>query len=188
MKKETWHDVPEWEGFYQYSNTLKIRSVDRLIKYSDGRNQIHKGRVLKVQYGSEYAVVTLIKNMVASQLFLHRFFATIFIPNPENKPVVNHKNGDKRDYSLNNLEWATKGEDIHHAYITGLRSRRKGAENHRYGKTGKLTATSKPVLDLKTGVYYESCSEASLKSGIERTVLNKYLLGRLKNKTSMVYV
>lgn len=54
---------------------------------------------------------------------LHRLVAIHFIPNPENKPEVNHKDGNKLNYSLDNLEWATPSENVMHSYRTGLQSK-----------------------------------------------------------------
>ena len=119
--QEIWFDIPKYEGLYQYSNTLKVRSVDHFANSKNGNIKLMRGRILKpVLSEGTYACITLSKLGVKEVIQLHKFFAEKFIPNPENKKYVNHKNGNKHDYRLLNLEWATKSEDLQHAYDTGL--------------------------------------------------------------------
>ncbi|MBT9392083.1 HNH endonuclease [Hymenobacter sp. NST-14] len=65
---------------------------------------------------------------------MHRLVAMRFLPNPENKPDVNHRDGNKANNAVENLEWVTKSENTRHAYATGLMKAKQGPEHHRYGK------------------------------------------------------
>jgi exopolyphosphatase/pppGpp-phosphohydrolase len=79
------------------------------------------GKFLKpMRHNYGYRYVSLCKDGKRSNFLIHRLVAIAFIPNPENKRTVNHKNGDKTDNSLNNLEWNTYSENHIHAHKNGL--------------------------------------------------------------------
>lgn len=191
--QEIWVDIEGWEGQYQYSNMLRVRSLDRVVLRSDGISRTFKGKILPVSKSSAYARVFLCTGRETIFLQLHKFFAEIFIPNPENKKYVNHKNGNKHDYSLSNLEWATKGEDLKHAYDTGLRKSKIGKDSPLWGKkymagrTGDKHHNSKLVLDTQTGIFYECVREAEEAKGIPKSSLSPMLRGVFKNRTSLIY-
>lgn len=90
---------------------------------------------------------------------LHRLIALVFIPNPDKKPHINHKDGDKDNNSFSNLEWCTPKENAHHAYATGLRHGRKLGDHH----------LARLVLNLSTGIYYDTLVEAVAALGIKKT-------------------
>lgn len=75
----------------------------------------------KIQYAGPYPFVSV---ATGKNIYLHRVMAQLFIPNPDKLPVVNHKNGNKHDFSLDNLEWCTPKENTQHAMRLGLRRSR----------------------------------------------------------------
>jgi hypothetical protein len=89
-----------------------------------------KGRrkMKPMQYKHGYICVDLVKDTKVYRKLIHRIVATAFLPNPENKPQVNHINGIKSDNNLNNLEWNTHSENQKHSIKIGLRSA-KGIKN-----------------------------------------------------------
>tara|TARA_R100001086_G_scaffold193117_1_gene110228 strand:+ start:111 stop:878 length:768 start_codon:yes stop_codon:yes gene_type:complete len=125
--KENWKDIKGFKDKYQVSDLGRVRSLDRTTITSNGRKLFIKGKVLKLNRSSPEGYVRVIlygKNTKSYIRFVHRLVAQAFIPNPENKPEVNHKWGDKSDNRSNSLEWCTRSENVIHAFKTGLNPQR----------------------------------------------------------------
>lgn len=121
MKKIIWKFITGYEDYYEVSNTGKVRSVERLVNHVDGRKRLMKSRELKPRISYKgYLGIVLAKEGKNKGSNIHRIVALTFIPNPENKLFVNHKNGIKTDNSVGNLEWCTMEENQRHAIETGL--------------------------------------------------------------------
>jgi hypothetical protein len=134
---EIWKNVIGFEGSYQVSNLGRVKSLARV----DRSGHKLQERILKNTIDSYgYLVVGLFKNSVNHTHKVHRIVATIFIPNPENKPQVNHINGNKLNNIVDNLEWATHQENKTHSCITGLAAR--GSRVH----LAKLTESDIPEI------------------------------------------
>lgn len=125
---EQWKDVVGYEGLYLVSNMGQIKALDRLIVWDDkihGVLNVHcvkKGKILKgYPTHNNYIRVRLsTKKSETKSITVHRIVAAAFVPNPDNKPQVNHKDGDKRNNAASNLEWCTQSENQLHAFSTGL--------------------------------------------------------------------
>lgn len=138
MVIEVWKDIERYEGIYQVSNMARIKSLDRI----DCRGQHRKERVLKQAFDSDgYCIVTLSKERIGITKKVHRLVAQAFIPNPEDKPEVNHIDGVKSNNQISNLEWATSCENQKHSRRIGLHP--EIAETH---KSAKLTNSQ--VLEI----------------------------------------
>jgi hypothetical protein len=123
---EIWKDVSGYEGLYQVSNLGRVKSVPRCDKvtYTSGtvwyRNR--KGRIIhQNNHLNGYKLVNLCKDGTSKTYFVHRLVANAFLPNPSSLPQVNHKDGDKDNNSIENLEWCTCKENVKHAFLIGLR-------------------------------------------------------------------
>ena len=118
---EIWKDIEGYEGLYQassYGNVKRVRTETR-----DKKNRIRiKNEVLLKPYlnNKDRELVGLSKDGKVKKYLLYRLIAITFIPNPANKKTVNHINGNHKDNHKNNLEWATYGENIKHAWDMGL--------------------------------------------------------------------
>lgn len=110
---EIWKDVVGYEGMYEVSNKGRVRSLDR----KDIRGRRVKGKYLKYKKTSR-GYLSL--QLCGKDCLIHRLVAKAFIPNPENKPQVNHIDGDKSNNNVENLEWCTSSENNKHRYRYGL--------------------------------------------------------------------
>lgn len=114
---ETWKDIPSYEGIYQISNNSQVKSL-------------RSGKKLTISF-VPYGFVKLCVNGVAKKHYVHRLVAVAFIPNPENKSMINHKDGDKRNNAITNLEWCDAKHNVKHAYESNLMP---SCENHSRAK------------------------------------------------------
>lgn len=114
--KEEWKDIEGYEGLYQISNLGRVKSLKRNTK-----NQCKNAEVIKTQeIRNGYYSVSLWKNGVGKHHLIHRLISQAFIPNPNNKPQINHIDGNKTNNHIENLEWVTESENARHAYNNGL--------------------------------------------------------------------
>lgn len=115
--------VRNYEGIYEVSDCGAVRSLDRAITARDGVIYHRKGRVLRQSphKDTEYPQVSLWVGNVGTSFYVHRLVAEAHIPNPENKPEVNHKDGVRSNNEHGNLEWVTSLENKLHAIGEGLR-------------------------------------------------------------------
>ncbi len=113
--EEIWKPVVGHEGYYEVSNKGNIRSLDRINMTKRGYFEKRKSRSMKIMITKlGYHRVTFKKNNVDYTVFVHRVVAMAFIPNPDNKPQVNHKDLCKTNNHADNLEWNTALENIRH--------------------------------------------------------------------------
>lgn len=119
---EIWKDIQGYEKLYQISNLGRVKSLPKKADMPYGGIRISKEKILKPYLsGRNYFTVTLCKNKNKIKKYNHRLVAETFIPNPKNKPEVNHKDGIKSHYYESNLEWVTSKENNKHALENKLR-------------------------------------------------------------------
>ena len=120
---EVWKDIPNFGGSYQVSNMGRVRSVDRVITYKDGRVGKYKGRVLKpyVNKSTGYEHLRLSNDGKCNTKTVHRLVLEAFKPHVNMSDLdVNHIDGNKLNNHLTNLEWLTRRDNILHAQDMGL--------------------------------------------------------------------
>lgn len=119
---EIWKSVPGYVGLYEVSNIGRVRTVEGKETHSV-RHGVRrwKSRVLREKNPKGRDVrVSLWKDKKEKSFLVHRLVAMAFLPNPDNKATVNHKDGNPRNNHVTNLEWATYKENNNHAFNTGL--------------------------------------------------------------------
>ena len=172
-----WKDVPGFEDLYEISDTGIVRSKDRTRTDTLGRVRSWKGRVLNPDIAPNgYYRVSLADGPRKSQKYLHRLLAELFIPNPDNLPQVNHKDGNKLNCSLDNLEWVSVQDNIIHAYQHGLINHVRGKRHFNYGKRGsqckharRVRATNVVTGETKVyGAMIEAKADGFLPSEVSR--------------------
>lgn len=113
---ENWKDIKGFENKYQVSNFGRVKSLSRTI-IGGWKTRTLSERILKVSNRNGYLSVFLGREYRNN---IHRLVAETFILNPENKTQINHKDGNKHNNHVNNLEWVTQSENTKHAYANGL--------------------------------------------------------------------
>ena len=121
MEEEIWKDIKGYEGHYQVSNLGNVRGLDRVVKNSNGTPKRLKIKIIKFSKNSNgYLNFNLCKNGKTKTFTAHRLVAINFIGIRPGTYVVNHKDGDKFNNDVRNLEWVTRKQNTCHAYKTGL--------------------------------------------------------------------
>lgn len=126
---EEWKEVAEFAGQYEVSSLGNVRSIARTCRSRWGTKKPVAGRAMKASLQpTGYPALTLRKGGKGYRRAVHRLVALAFIPNPDGKPQVNHKNGDKTDNRAENLEWVTGSENCRHALAEELYQMARGEQ------------------------------------------------------------
>lgn len=122
MENEIWKDIEEFKGQYQISNLGNVRSLDRYVYCKSKTNpNLIKGKILKIRFDKNgYCIVNLKRNQKSHIRKIHRLVSEAFILNPENLSQVNHKDGNKQNNHIDNLEWCTVDYNNKHRTINKL--------------------------------------------------------------------
>ena len=143
---EIWKEIPGYEGYFEVSNLGNFRSMDRMVKYKNKGLRKYPGKPLKVEQMQDgYQSIVLMKEAIKKRYMCHRLVALTFIDNPNNLPYVNHKDGDKTNNKVENLEWCTAKENDSHARSSGLKHQEKPiiAKNNETNETLTFKSVTK---------------------------------------------
>lgn len=178
---EEWRDIAGYEGLYQVSNLGRVRSLTRDV--FNGKVFFKKsGKLMRITVSkNRYCRVTLTKDAVQTQWYVHRLVATAFLPNPDNLPEVDHIDANPSNNQLCNLRWVTKAENMRHVFELG----------HHYDGTANLlkpevvakaraTRHKKQVV-RSDGEIFESITSAARCLGVTPASVCNVLSGRRKS-------
>lgn len=157
---------------YEISNLGNLRSIDRIVVFSDGR--IRKYNSMNIKYRKDkngYFVYCFLKNNIRKYLRIHRLVAEIFIPNTNNYKQVNHIDGNKTNNSVENLEWCTNEYNLEHARILNLNK-------------GPIKSIIQYDLQNKFIREFESSVEAEKITGINQNTIRSCFVKTRSNKTA----
>lgn len=170
-KKEIWKEIDGYNGKYDVSSHGKVRSYNEIGSRGDTLEEPWIMALRKTPYG--YPRVSLHRDGIIKTHTIHRLVAEAFIPNPENKPCVNHIDGNPENNNAENLEWCTYKENTKHAIDTGLFGNMGESHN-------KTNLTEDDVLEIRAayniGCFsYNDISEGYdiVKSTVSAIINNK---------------
>lgn len=151
---EIWKNIEGYEELYQISNLGRIKSVDRIVKHNKGKGiRRIKGRIIKSWPDKlNYQHIILCKDGKTKKYLIHRLVAQTFIPNPENKPYIDHINCNPSDNRVENLRWATQKENINNPLsIKKMFSKNNHSSKQviQYTKTGEFLKVWNSTMDIE---------------------------------------
>ena len=157
--QEIWKDIEDYEGLYQVSNLGRIKSLEREVIAGRGHKKvIKKEKILHPTDNSfGYLMIQLTKNGAQKNFLVHRLVAKAFIPNPNNYPEINHKDENKYNNCVENLEWCTKLYNMNY----GTRKKRQSET-----VTGGGNPMAKKVLCVTTGKVFDCTRDAREYAGL----------------------
>ena len=186
MENEIWKPIEGYEGLYEVSSLGNVRSL------GNGNSTCSLRKRTKVLYQGKhrlgYKNVSLCKNSKPKMHYVHRLVATAFIPNPNNLPEVNHKDEDKTNNCVENLEWCTREYNINY----GVRTEKQIQHpNSMCGRIGKKNHNSKPINQYtKDGKFIEmwdSCMDVQRELNFNNANINKCLIGIYKSAYGYIW-
>lgn len=171
---ENWKDIENYKGLYQVSDCGNVRSLARDVYYSNGAVHRTKEKILVPMLNNKgYSYVNLYKNGEHKKMLVHRLVALAFIPNSENKPMINHKDENPLNNCVDNLEWC----DSKYNNNYGTKNARM-IQNRRSYKLGNHPR-AKSVFCVELNKTFDCVQRAQEELGIWGASIIKVCKGKL---------
>lgn len=172
--KEVWKDIAGYEGLYQVSNFGRVRSLERVVQHMHSGKLTLPSKLKEPSFDGRYLFVVLSKDGKRKQFSIHRLVAETFIPNPDGLPCVNHKDENKTNNHVDNLEWCTYKYNTHYGTNIERARKKKGKAVNQYDLHGNLVNS------------WESLAEAERAAGYDHRRTSRAALGQ--RKTAYGYI
>lgn len=177
MEKEIWKFYPYFGQLVQFSNLGRIKSFIRNNK---------TGRILnnKVVNSAGYLRISIL----GRKYFIHRIIAELFVPNPENKPEVNHIDGNKMNNRADNLEWVTRSENMKRAYQLGLQkpSEKQKQAVSKWNKEHRIKKVYQYDTEGNLLNCFKSQQEAAKNLNLSEASISRILNGQRNNRKNYI--
>ena len=163
MSIEIWKEIPGYEGYYEVSNYGRVRSMERVI-HDKLRPRKMPSKILKFGIdgkGKGYRHCLLYMNGMNKTYKVHRLVALAFIPNPQNYPIVNHKDENPANNRVENLEWCTNQYNCTYGTI----EERRGTKVAKYSKSGEFI---EKYISVRSAARANGINETGIFHSIQR--------------------
>ena len=208
MENEIWKPIKDYEGLYEVSNLGKIKRLSKTIINYKEREYIFEEKIMKPFKGnSGYLIIDLTKNKIRRKFLVHRLVAEAFIPNPENKPCVDHINTIREDNRAENLRWVTRSENCNNELTkkhmsdgqmgkqlsedTKKKIRKSLKGNKRSEETKdkiRKSKESKKVYCIELNKVFESINEASRELNLSSGHISDVCRGKRKHEKGYHFI
>lgn len=190
--------IEEWRSVKGYERHLQISSFGRIKRLASNTLKLNRSKLGKVFWHNTKVKEKILKQQkdrrgyhrVKTQVngkvvnfIIHREVAKVFIPNPENKPCVNHIDGVKSNNNVPNLEWVTNQENIVHSYAIGLHKAKIGEEAGRF--SGAVEAYTKDTNQFVCTMYGNLDMAAN---GFDYRLVSAVLKGKRKSHNGCIFI
>ena len=164
MEQEIWKEHPYFNGMVQFSNLGRIKSFYRF----------KEGKILNNRDIDCYGYARVVINH--KKYKFHRYIAELFVPNPENKLEVNHKDGNKLNNRADNLEWTTRSENQKHAYKIGLQkpSEKQKQAVSKWNKENRIKRVYQYTLNGELMKIHKSCNDCSIELNTTNATVSRH--------------
>lgn len=173
---EEWRNIPGYNGYYVASSLGRIKRLKTIVKHSSGNGySVRSERIIKPMLSQGYLVLYLCVGGNKRRWRVHKLIANAFLDNPKGLPIINHRDGNKINNIVSNLEWISHQDNTRHAHMMGLKK----------NSYGKMIDKSKLMTLINLNeMGYSQCSLAKIFDMSQSTISRAI---NLKRKYVNVY-